>query len=41
MTTREMVYAVLVGLEVIIPMYYNFQYIGAGEISCSISLPYR
>ena len=30
MTTREMVYAVLVGLGVIILMYFNFQYIGAG-----------
>ena len=30
MTTREMVYAVLVALGVILPMYYNFQYIAAG-----------
>lgn len=30
MTAREMTYAVLVGLGVIIPMYYNFQYMGAG-----------
>ena len=30
MTTREMVYAVLIGLGVIIPMYFNLQYMGAG-----------
>ena len=30
MTTREMIYAVLVALGVILPMYYNLQYIGAG-----------
>jgi hypothetical protein len=30
MTTRESVYAVLVGLGVIIPMYYNLQYMSAG-----------
>ncbi len=30
MTARETVYAVLVGLGVIIPMYYNIQYMGAG-----------
>lgn len=30
MTAREMTYAVLVGLGVIIPMYYNFQYMSAG-----------
>ncbi len=30
MTTREMLYAVLVALGVILPMYYNIQYIGAG-----------
>lgn len=30
MTTREMLYAVLVALGAIIPMYYNLQYLGAG-----------
>ena len=30
MTTREMLYAVLVALGVILPMYYNLQYMGAG-----------
>jgi membrane-associated phospholipid phosphatase len=30
MTTREIIYAVLVALGVILPMYYNLQYIGAG-----------
>jgi hypothetical protein len=30
MTTREMLYAVLVALGVIIPMYYNLQYLAAG-----------
>ncbi len=30
MTTRETVYAVLIGLGVIIPMYFNLQYMGAG-----------
>jgi len=30
MTTRETVYAVLVGLGVLIPMYFNLQYVGAG-----------
>ena len=30
MTTREMVYAVLIGLGVIIPMYFNIQYMGTG-----------
>ncbi len=30
MTTREMVYAVLVVIGVLFPMYYNVQYIGAG-----------
>ena len=30
MTTREMVYAVLVVLGVLLPMYYNVQYMGAG-----------
>ena len=30
MTTREMLYAVLAVLGVIIPMYYNIRYIGAG-----------
>ncbi len=30
MTPREMVYAVLVALGVIIPMYYNLQYMAAG-----------
>jgi hypothetical protein len=30
MTTRERSYAVLAALGVIIPMYYNIQYIGAG-----------
>lgn len=30
MTTRETMYAVLVGLGVIIPTYYNLQYMGAG-----------
>ncbi len=30
MTTREMVYAALVILGVILPMYYNVQYMGAG-----------
>ena len=30
MTTRQMVYAVLIGLGVIIPMYFNLQYMGAG-----------
>ena len=30
MTTREMLYAVLVALGVILPMYYNIQYMGAG-----------
>jgi hypothetical protein len=30
MTTREIVYAVLVALGVILPMYYNLQYMGAG-----------
>ena len=30
MTTRELVYAVLAALGVIIPMYYNLQYVGAG-----------
>jgi len=29
-TTREMIYAVLAALGVILPMYYNLQYIGAG-----------
>ena len=30
MTTREMVYAALVVLGVLLPMYYNVQYMGAG-----------
>jgi hypothetical protein len=30
MTTRELTYAVLAALGVILPMYFNFQYIGAG-----------
>jgi len=30
MTARELVYAVLVGLGVIIPMHYNMQYMSAG-----------
>ena len=30
MTTRETVYAVLVALGVLLPMYYNLQYMGAG-----------
>ena len=30
MTTREMVYAVLIGLGVMLPMYFNLQYMGAG-----------
>ena len=30
MSTREMIYAVLVVIGVAIPMYYNFQYMGAG-----------
>jgi len=30
MTTREMLYAVLVALGIILPMYYNIQYMGAG-----------
>ena len=30
MTTREMTYAVLVALGVLLPMYYNVQYLGAG-----------
>jgi hypothetical protein len=30
MTTREIVYAVLAVLGVIIPMYYNLQYMAAG-----------
>ena len=30
MTTRETVYAVLVALGVLLPMYYNVQYMGAG-----------
>ncbi|MGE0684960.1 MAG: DUF2834 domain-containing protein [Candidatus Binatia bacterium] len=30
MTTREVIYAVLVALGVILPMYYNLQYMGAG-----------
>ena len=30
MTTREMLYAVLVALGVILPMYYNLQYVSAG-----------
>ena len=30
MSTREMVYAILVIIGVLIPMYYNVQYIGAG-----------
>ena len=29
MTTRETVYAVLVALGVLLPMYYNVQYMGA------------
>jgi hypothetical protein len=31
MTTREMLYAVLVALGIIIPMYYNLQYMAAGR----------
>ncbi len=31
MTTRETVYAVLVALGVLLPMYYNVQYMGAGQ----------
>ncbi|MGE0822712.1 MAG: DUF2834 domain-containing protein [Candidatus Binatia bacterium] len=30
MTTREITYAVLAALGVIIPMYYNIQYMGTG-----------
>ena len=30
MTPREMLYALLVALGVIIPMYYNLQHMGAG-----------
>lgn len=30
MTTREMVYAALVVLGILLPMYYNVQYMGAG-----------
>jgi len=30
MTTRELVYAVLVALGICLPMYYNIQYMGAG-----------
>ena len=30
MTTRELIYAVLVALGVILPMHYNLQYMGAG-----------
>ena len=30
MTMREKVYAVLVALGVLLPMYYNVQYMGAG-----------
>ena len=30
MTTREMLYAVLVALGIILPMYYNIQYMSAG-----------
>lgn len=30
MTTREMLYVVLAALGVIIPMYYNIQYMSAG-----------
>ncbi len=30
MTTREKVYAVLVVLGILLPMYYNVQYMGAG-----------
>lgn len=30
MTTRETVYTVLVVLGVLLPMYYNIQYMGAG-----------
>lgn len=30
MTAREMVYAILVALGVLLPMYYNVQYLGAG-----------
>jgi hypothetical protein len=30
MTPREIVYAVLAALGVVVPMYYNFQYMGAG-----------
>ena len=30
MTRREMTYAILVALGVLLPMYYNVQYLGAG-----------
>lgn len=30
MTTRELIYAVLTALGVLLPMYYNLQYMGAG-----------
>lgn len=30
MTTRETIYAVLIGFGVIIPMYYNIQYMSGG-----------
>ena len=30
MTAREMTYAVLVVIGVLLPMYYNVQYLGAG-----------
>ena len=30
MTAREMVYAILVALGALLPMYYNVQYLGAG-----------
>ena len=31
MSTREMVYAVLVVIGALLPMYYNVQYMGAGR----------
>ena len=39
MTPRELTYAVLAVLGVILPMYYNLQYMGAGETSWSIFSP--
>ena len=30
MTTRELIYAVLAALGVLLPMYYNLQYMNAG-----------